>query len=221
MDRLDQLSKYFKEKERKKLNEKAKDNEKTLGLPEMTADEIRLSCIENNGYETPELNEKLYLHFRGFKKIENLDAYTSCKAIWLDSNGFEVIEGLGSMRELRCLYLSKNLVSKVQGLENLSNLVLLDLSNNRLTKVEGLDHCPHLQTLNVSRNALSGVDSIQHLQCAEELINLDLSNNRLEADEVIVDTIKSFPALSNLSINGNDITKLASFRKRMISSMPK
>lgn len=49
------------------------------GIPTMTKAEIRLSCIENDGYEAPELNDKLYLHFRGFKRIENLEEYTSCK----------------------------------------------------------------------------------------------------------------------------------------------
>lgn len=76
-------------------------------------DEIKLSCLENNGYETPELNDKIYLHFRGFRKIENLESYKGCKSIWLDSNGFDKIENLENLTELRCLYLAKNLISKI------------------------------------------------------------------------------------------------------------
>ena len=104
MDRLSGLDKYFKEKDRKKLDQVASEKN-PMGIPEMTKDEIRQSCVENGGYETAELNDKLYLHFRGFKKIENLEEYTSCKAIWLDSNGLGKIEGLSHMKELRCLYL--------------------------------------------------------------------------------------------------------------------
>jgi len=74
MDRLDKLNQYFNEKEKKRLQSLSAVN--TGGLPEMTRDELKLACLENNGYETPELNDKLYLHFRGFKKIENLDEYT-------------------------------------------------------------------------------------------------------------------------------------------------
>jgi hypothetical protein len=76
MDRLDTINSYFNQKERARLNELVQN---TGGLPTMSKDEIRLSCIENDGYESPELNEKLYLHFRGFKRIENLEEYTACK----------------------------------------------------------------------------------------------------------------------------------------------
>ena len=102
MDRLAGLDKYFKEKDRKKLDKLAAEKG-TLGVPTMTKEEIRQSCVENGGYETAELNDKLYLHFRGFKKIENLDAYTGCKAIWLDSNGLDTIEGLDKLTGIRCL----------------------------------------------------------------------------------------------------------------------
>lgn len=218
-DRLDRLAGYFKEKERKRLNEVVK-TQSSLGLPEMTHEEIRMSCIENNGYETPELNDKLYLHFRGFKKIENLDAYTGCKALWLDSNGFEFIENLDKLVELRCLYLSKNLINKIQGFDNLNQLVLLDLSNNRLTKIENLSCCPLLQTLNVSRNYLATLDSIIGLKSCTSLLNIDLTNNRLPADEEIFTCIQGIPAVVNISLNGNEITKLPTFRKRAIALMP-
>ena len=45
MNRLDKLSSYFTEKERKKLDAAAKDN--LSGLPEMSEAEIKLSCLEN------------------------------------------------------------------------------------------------------------------------------------------------------------------------------
>lgn len=76
MDRLDTINSYFNQKERARLNELVQN---TGGLPTMSKEEIRLSCVENDGYESAELNEKLYLHFRGFKRIENLEEYTSCK----------------------------------------------------------------------------------------------------------------------------------------------
>ena len=153
MDRFDKLNTYFIAKERKRLDALTKDN--ASGLPEMTVAEVRLSCLENGGYESPELNDKLYLHFRGFKKIENLTNYTSCKAIWLDSNGLENIEGLDALEQLRCLYMSKNLITKVNGLGSLKDLTILDLSYNRLSYLENLSCCPKLQTINLARNALS------------------------------------------------------------------
>ena len=38
-----------------------------------------VACIDNDGFETPELNDKLFLHFAGFRRIENLEEYTSLK----------------------------------------------------------------------------------------------------------------------------------------------
>ena len=184
-------------------------------------DEIKLNCLENNGYETPELNDKLYLHFRGFKKIENLNLYVGCKSIWLDSNGFEKIENLSALVELRCLYLAKNLITKIEGLEKLINLTILDLSNNRISIIENLSCCPSLQTVNLSHNSLSSIESIAHFKECVSITNIDLTNNRLSADEGFFELISSFPSVVTLSLNGNDITRLPSFRKKLIASMPK
>lgn len=207
----------YVEKERKKLSNAQKESKS--GLPEMSPAEIRLSCLENDGYETPELNDKLYLHFRGFRKIENLEPYTGCKAIWLDSNGFDSIEGLDSMSELRCLYLAKNLISRIDGLANLQFLTTLDLSNNRITVIENLSCCPALQSLNVSKNAISELESIQHLAECPALQTIDLMDNQLDGD--VLPTLQRIPSLLSIALNGNPATRAPSFRKRLIASLPK
>jgi dynein assembly factor 1 len=217
MDKLNNLATYFIEKDRKKNEALAKQS--SDGLPEMTREEIRLSCIENDGYETPELNEKLYLHFKGFRRIENLDQYTGCKAIWLDSNGLEEISGLDKLLELRCLYLGKNLISNINGLSSLKNLHSIDLSNNRISFVQNLSCCPNLQTVNLSRNSLHTMESIEHLCECPSLQTLDLTNNFLEGD-LLGTLVRMLPLLS-LSINGNPVTQASGFRKKIIVALPK
>lgn len=234
MDRFDKLNSYFINKERSRLDAIAKETKS--GLPEMSAEEIKLSCVENGeicviqccnvsdsflmfsttsgGYETPELNDKIYLHFRGFKKIENLEQYVSCKSIWLDSNGFSEIENLQCLEQLRCLYLSKNLITKIHGLDTLKDLTILDLSNNRLAYIDNLSCCPALQTINLSRNFLETPDSIRHFQVCLALQNIDVTNNKLECNEEFLNILSSIPSLKALSCNGNEVTKLPHFRKR-------
>ncbi len=49
---------------------------------EMNKEFLRKHCKEQGLYTTPSLNDKLYLHYKGFKRIESLNEYTSLKAIW-------------------------------------------------------------------------------------------------------------------------------------------
>ena len=154
------------------------------------------------------------MHFRGFKKIENLEPYTACKALWLDSNGFSAIENLQCLQQLRCLHISKNLISKIQGLDTLKDLTILDLSNNRLSHIDNLSCCPSLQTINLSMNDLQTPSSLKHLALCFKLQNIDLTNNKLANDESFFDVLCSIPALRALSCNGNELTRLPHFRKR-------
>jgi hypothetical protein len=110
------------------------DPEANDGPPRITSKELRTLCKENGGYHTPEINDKLYLHYKGYQRIEHLDEYTGVRALWLEGNGFSKLEGLDKLAELRCLYVHQNC----------------------LTRIEGLAGCPKLTTLQVraARRAL-------------------------------------------------------------------
>jgi hypothetical protein len=38
-------------------------------------------------YVTPEVNDRLYLHYKGFARIQNLDEYTGLKVLYMEGNG--------------------------------------------------------------------------------------------------------------------------------------
>jgi len=38
-----------------------------MDLPEMTLEELKKCALEHGGYETPELNDILYLHYKGYR----------------------------------------------------------------------------------------------------------------------------------------------------------
>lgn len=63
----------------------------------MNSYNLKEICLQNNQYEFPELNEKLYLHFKGFTKIENLCEYKNLKTLWLECNCIKKIENLDNL----------------------------------------------------------------------------------------------------------------------------
>lgn len=60
----------------------------------MTKQTLKVICENEDLYEHADLNEKLYLQFKGFLRIENLDEYVNLKSIWLNNNGLSKIENL-------------------------------------------------------------------------------------------------------------------------------
>jgi hypothetical protein len=73
-------------------------------IPRINKKTLLSLCKKHDLYQTPDLNEKLYLHYGGFRKIENLEEYVNVKALWLQGNCLERIENIGHMTDLRCLF---------------------------------------------------------------------------------------------------------------------
>ncbi|GLD98737.1 hypothetical protein PINS_up007455 [Pythium insidiosum] len=207
--------------DRLRAREKERFREERKGrIPVMDAETLKELCLDNDGYETPELNDNLYAHFQGFQKIEGLAPYYNLKALWLESNGLSRIENLTPLVNLRCLYLSKNLLERVENLEALRELNTLDLSENRIKTLTGLACLPRLSSLNVSRNVLADRADIEELARCAELTNVDVSHNRLH-DTSVLEVFQRMPKLRALRITGNEVVSTTkAFRKRYISSLP-
>ena len=225
--------------------EKAGDEQGTTTGPRITTAGLQKICMEQaNVHATPALNNTLMISFKGYRKIENLDAYTGLRALHAEANGFTVLEGLFELRQLRALYLKSNLIAKIEGLDTLQNLVTLDLSENSITKLEGLSSLPNLSTLNVSKNSLKNVDSIRHVEDCKALTSVDLSNNCIsticrddgdddgnrggEDDENanantndIIDLLSKCHGVTALNLAGNPVSnnEISHFRKKLIVAL--
>lgn len=152
-------------------------------MAQMTKDVIVQACKANHGYAVPRLNDQIYLHCKGFLKVENLEEYTELKALWLEQNSIADLSGLSGQQQLVSLFLHNNALIGLRNFDApLRNLRMLNISHNYLTSLKGLaEFCPVLETLQASHNHIASLEACEDLWgLGKTLTSVDLSFNKIE-----------------------------------------
>jgi dynein assembly factor 1 len=186
---------------------------------EMTKQVLKAICKDLSLYSTPELNDIIYLHYKGFQKIDNLDAYTGLKVIYLEGNGLMSMSGLEHQTMMKSLYLQENALTVLEDLGHMKQLSNLNLSQNHISKIENLGGLEKLQTLQLPKNRLKTAESVKGLLECPSLQVIDIQNNEID-DPAVIDILEQMPNLKVVYLKGNPfVKKVKNYRRNVISRL--
>jgi len=177
-------------------------------------------------YRTPHLNDKLYLHFKGFSKMKNLAQFTELKCLYFEANGCDSMLGLEENTELRSVFLQENCITTIEGLDTLKELRTINLSDNMIRKVTGLADCEKLDTIQLARNRLgqgdfSDVEALEGLLERPSLTAIDIQNNYLSDPEILPQILAKMQNLRVIYSQGNKFqNNISHYRKKVIVALP-
>lgn len=192
----------------------------TVGTTEMTVESLKniIKSDKRMYFNSVELNDKLYIHYKGWRTLQHLDGWTGLRALYAECNAFDHISGLQHCCQLRCLFLQENCISHISGLENCANLWSLNLSNNFITRISGLAHLKGLNSLMIAKNKIGhgGVDDIAEL-ANMNISSLDLQGNAISDPDVVPEVFMRMADLRVLYLKDNPCTKkIINYRKSTI-----
>ena len=175
-------------------------------------------CLYNGGYDSPELNKNLYLHFLGFRKIQNLDSFINLQVLYLENNSINKIEGLEKLIDLRCLYLQNNYIKEIEGLDNNTNLSILNLSNNKIKTIKSMSKLQKLENFYISKNDLSTIQDLEKLLELKSLSLLDIQNNNFtDNSDELLSLLNKMENLKVLYLKGNELCRsIPNYRRTII-----
>lgn len=164
------------------------------------------------------MNSKLYLHYKVIEEISGLEKYMNLKTIYLENNVIAKISNLDCLTQLENLFLQNNMIKKMEGMDRLKELRVLNLSNNNIFTIEGISQLSQLQNLTLSKNYLSDYASLEHLgQCSNTLTAIDLTDNKIVADERFFDLVQQVKCLY---LSGNPLVReVLHYRRTLVGKL--
>ena len=218
------------EEYRRRRNLPEEDEKEEDGTPILTNAYLKRLCKSDwqKYYRTPHLNEKLYLHYKGFRKMKNLGQFTQLKCLYFEGNGCTSLTGLEENHQLRSLYIQENCIDKIEGLENMKELRVMNISDNMLKKIDGLEGCVIMDTLHMKANRLGqlkeedggDIECLKGLLACPTLSCVDIQANYLHDPAIVDEILCKLPNLKVLYTQGNSFCKkIPSYRKVVINKI--
>ena len=197
--------------------EKPQPDKDENGFRIITEDFCKKLCYYNGGYDSPKLNVNLYLHFQGFRKIQNLDSFTNLQVLYLENNSINKIEGLDKLVNLTCLYLQNNYICEIENLEHNTKLSILNLSNNKIQSIPNISYLEQLDNFYLSKNSLSTIQDLEGLLQLKSLSLLDIQNNPFSVTpDELISFLNKLDKLKVLYLKGDITRSIPNYRRNLI-----